>query len=320
MNHLNHPEKPLQYENYSCYLRLKRVIAWCLRFKNNAIKKNTTKTGELNAIELQDAEMAICRIAQAESFCDELNDLIKKQSVTKSSHIYKLSPYLDQDLLIRINGRIDAATAITEYARRPIILAKEHPLTALIVRQYHVEYKHQNQETIVCAIRQRYWIPHLRTLVKREKNKCMLCRLRSAKPSIPIMGPLPEDRVTPCQRPFTYTGLDYFGPVYVTVGRRQEKRWVALFTCLTVRAVHLELAKDLSTYACIICLRNFINIRGVPRRIRSDNGTNFVGMQKELRNAIGDLDSNIIQQVLVESNGSTTAQPIPRQADVGNGW
>lgn len=95
-----------------------------------------------------------------------------------------------------------------------------------------------------------------------------------------------------------YTGLDYLGPVQVAIGRRSEKRWVALFTCLTIRAVHLELAQDLSTDACIVCLRSFMSIRGVPIRIRYDNDTNFVGAQKELPNAMGSLNQDAIQCVL----------------------
>lgn len=74
--------------------------------------------------------------------------------------------------------------------------------------------------------------------------------------------------------------MDYFGPIQISIGRRREKRWVAIFTCLTARAVHLELARDLSSDATILCLRNFVNRRGVPVRIRSDQGTNFVGASK----------------------------------------
>lgn len=96
------------------------------------------------------------------------------------------------------------------------------------------------------------------------------------------MGQLPIDRLTPSIRPFSYCGVDYCGPFHVAVGRRREKRWVALFTCLTTRAVHIELAENLSTDAFIICLRNFVNRRGVPIRVRSDNGTNFVGAQREM--------------------------------------
>lgn len=64
-----------------------------------------------------------------------------------------------------------------------------------------------------------------------------------------------------CTTIYTYSGLDYFGPITVSIGRRTEKRWVALFTCLTKKAVHLEIAQDLSVDSC---MRNFINYRGVP--------------------------------------------------------
>lgn len=96
------------------------------------------------------------------------------------------------------------------------------------------------------------------------------------------MGPLPEDRLNAFVRPFSYTGLDYFGPVNVSIRRRCEKRWVALFTCLVTRSIHLEIATDLSSDSCLLCIRNFVNRRGIPCQIRSDNGTNFVGIKKEL--------------------------------------
>ena len=114
-------------------------------------------------------------------------------------------------------------------------------------------------------------------------SKCYVCRLMKAEPRAPMMGQLPKDRLNPCCRPLENTGVDYFGPLNVTVGRRTEKRWVALFTCLAVRAIHLELAHDLSTDSFIIALRNFINRRGVPLRMRSDNGKNFVGANEEAK-------------------------------------
>lgn len=138
----------------------------------------------------------------------------------------------------------------------------------------------------------------------------------------PIKGQLPYDCLTPFMRPFSYTGLDYFGPINVTIGRRHEKRWVALFTCMTTRAVHLELAADLSSDSCILCIKNFINLRGVPVKIRSDNGTNFVGADKTIYN----LTKNLRMKRLVTnypekaSFGSTTVHLIPKPVDAGNVW
>lgn len=89
-----------------------------------------------------------------------------------------------------------------------------------------------------------------------------------AKPTVPILGQLPMDRLTPYHRPFAYTGLDYFGLLAVV-----EKSG-GHFTCLSVRAIHLEIAANLSTHACLVCIGNLCNIRGVRALIRCDNGTN----------------------------------------------
>ena len=104
------------------------------------------------------------------------------------------------------------------------------------------------------------------------------------------MAPLPAVRLTSCVRAFTFTGLDYFGPMLVTVRRRHEKRYGALFTCLTKRAVHLELAASLSADSAIMAIRRMISRRGQPRKIFSDNGTNFRGADAELKEALKELD------------------------------
>lgn len=110
---------------------------------------------------------------------------------------------------------------------------------------------------------------------------CSQCKLQRAWPMPPIMGPLPEDRLEANGWPFKSAGLDYFGPLLVTVARLQEKPCVALFSCQTTRALHLELAHVLSTDSCIIVIRNFICRRGPIHRLRSDNGKNFFGADRE---------------------------------------
>ncbi|XP_041673786.1 uncharacterized protein LOC121529851, partial [Drosophila eugracilis] len=104
---------------------------------------------------------------------------------------------------------------------------------------------------------------------------CSECKLHITRPMPPIMGPLPEDRLEASGWPFKSAGLDCFEPLLVTVAQHQEKRWVALFTCLTTRAIHLELAHDLSRDSCIIVIRNFMCRRGPVHRLRSVNGKNF---------------------------------------------
>lgn len=122
------------------------------------------------------------------------------------------------------------------------------------------------------------------------KSKCNTCRIEKAKPSTMEMSPLPRARLAPYFRPFTFVGLDYFGPVQVVIGRRREKRWVALFTCLTIRAVHIEVVHSLSTDSCIMAIKNFVNRRGCPKEIHSDNASNFRRASKDLKTASAYLD------------------------------
>lgn len=300
------------------YYRMCRSMAYAIRFTTNC-RMAERVGGVPTAIEIDKAERLLVRAVQEESFSEELARLRRGDSVQKGSALWKLMPIIGQDGIMRVNGRIDRAEFLAEDARRPMILPQSHHFTNVVVAWYHRRMRHQQQAAVVGEIRTKFWVPHLRTIVKRIKSACMFCRLRAAIPTEPVLGQLPIDRVTPYVRVFTYTGVDYFGPMSVTVGRRREQRYGALFTCMTVRAVHLELAADLSTDSFILCLRNFINIRGTPKVMRSDNGTNFVGAARELREAIDLLDHDAIQTEL----GVNRIQWLfncPRHPQAGGCW
>ncbi|XP_067643662.1 uncharacterized protein [Eurosta solidaginis] len=288
----------INFSKFSSYSKVIRIFAWILRFVHNT-KSGIRHRGELNAIEVGNAETTILHRVQAESFAAEIEALKMGKCVPKSSCLHQLTPFLDDDDLIKVNGRIDAAYCLPITARRPIILPYNHYITCLIVQQYHRKLHHQNDNLTINEMRQKFWVPRIRTLLKSVKRECAVC---IANPVVPLMGQLPQDRLTPYVRPFSYTGVDYCGPFFVAIGRRREKRWVALFTCLTTRAVHLEIATDLSTDAFIICFRNFVNRRGVPIKIRSDNGTNFVGAQKELNKENRLFDFDLIDQEMCSRN------------------
>ncbi|XP_026728198.1 uncharacterized protein LOC113494186 [Trichoplusia ni] len=155
----------------------------------------------------------------------------------------------------------------------------------LIIRSYHEKFLHGNTATVMNEVRQKYWILGLRATLKAVAHGCQWCKLRKSTPAIPPAGDLPSERLQHHQFPFACTAVDYFGPMQVTIGKRVEKRWVALFTCLTTRAVHLELAPSLSASSMIMALRRMAARRGTPRTLFSDNGTNFVGANKELEAA-----------------------------------
>ncbi|XP_053369684.1 uncharacterized protein LOC128543319 [Clarias gariepinus] len=99
------------------------------------------------------------------------------------------------------------------------------------------------------------------------------------------MADLPPARLRLYKPPFYSTGMDCFGPFTVKIGRRTEKRWGIVFKCMTTRCLHLDLLESLDTDAFLMALRRFIARRGKPAELYSDNGTNFVGANREIREA-----------------------------------
>ena len=112
---------------------------------------------------------------------------------------------------------------------------------------------------------------------------CVTCRKLRQYPYSTLMADLPEERLRLFSPPFSVTGVDLFGPFWLKYGRNKKiKSWGAVFTCATVRAIHLEIVQDLSTEAFLHALRRFTNHHGWPTLIISDNGTSFVGAEREL--------------------------------------
>ncbi|XP_049304973.1 uncharacterized protein LOC125776523 [Bactrocera dorsalis] len=293
----------IDFNRFSFFQRLVRTVAWVLRFVNHCRRRTQpNQCYGLTAQEVDSAKRLLCRIVQREVYAAEFQSIENDHDIAHDSTLLQLSPYIDEEGVLRVQGRIDAASWLPISTRRPIILPPDHAFTKLLVLHHHSAMYHQNIEATIGEIRRNYWVPRLRSVLRNVIASCNVCRLNKATPSAPWMGPLPSDRVTPYVRPFSYTGLDYFIPVTVTVRRSTEKRWVALFTCLTVRAVHLELAHDLSTDSCIIALRNFVNRRGAPIRIRSDNGKNFVGADREAKRFAEVFDCGRLQSDLSQKN------------------
>ena len=108
------------------------------------------------------------------------------------------------------------------------------------------------------------------------------------------MADLPTDR-TIDELPFTNRGVDMLGPFLIKEGRKELKRYGALFVCLSSRAVHTEYTCSLETDSFKQALRRFVAQRGNIRVLRSDNGSNFAGAQKELEKAYYEMDHQKIQ-------------------------
>ena len=289
-------QKLIDFFRFSSWTRLIRTMARVCRFADKCRRRG--EPGELTALEISRGEIEVLKTSQAESFWADINILQRGGELKRScSKIFNLSPMLTKDGLIRMEGRIKNPE-VSAAVREPIILDGKHRAVRLLIQFHHEKAGHVGRERVVNDLRMQYWIIKLRPAVKSVIKDCQFCKIRKAKPSAPKMAPLPDVRTESFVRPFTNTGVDYFGPLYVTIGRRREKRYGVLFTCLNVRAVHLEIAASLTTDSMIMALRRMMARRGKPKRIYSDNGTNFIGAKRELREALEELDQDVIQKTL----------------------
>ncbi|XP_039438455.1 uncharacterized protein LOC120419726 [Culex pipiens pallens] len=324
----------IDWKRFSDWTRLLRAVAYALRFKQNIrekVKKQPLTTGPLTQEEMGMAETAIFRTVQSEAYPDEVATLSvareqlkprRQAELERTSSIRKLSPFMDEAGLIRSDSRISEATFASYDTRFPIILPKSHPATNVLLFWYHRRFLHANGETVVNEVRQRFFVSMLRTEVRKIPGRCPLCKLKIAMEgktlAIPRMAPLPAARLQAFVRPFSYTGIDYFGPIAVRVNRGTQKRWIALFTCLTTRAVHLEVVHSLTTESCKQAFRRFIGRRGAPAEIRSDRGTNFVGANNELRQEMNKIDGQLAE-TFTNTNTRWIFNP-PAAPHMGGAW
>jgi len=244
-------------------------------------RSKRAQCGPLTAPEIQGAYFEILRDVQEESFDQEIRDIVSNGQVQKSSPLRNLTPFVDDQGLLRVGGRLSQSEN-PEDKKFPILLPKCHYFTWLIIRQSHEENFHCGTQQTLCAIQQQYWIPAGRSKVKQYVRQCVKCQRFSVKATVQQMGDLPEERITP-SRPFTHTGLDFAGPLTIRHGPEDvRKAYVALFICFATKAIHLELISDRSKEACLSAMRRFTSRRGLPKVIYSDNGTNFIGARNEL--------------------------------------
>ena len=276
------------------------------------------RTFSLSADDLRDAEMTIVRWVQARSFALEMASLESGNGcLTKSNRLAPLDPIIVNGI-VRVGGRIGKAP-VSDDVKHPVLLPLDSPVSSLLVKKFHEDTGHGGREQVLSRLRQRYWIIHGNALTRRVLKSCVFCRRQFGAPLKQKMADLPLDRITPAEPPFTNTGVDYFGPILVKRGRCQVKRYGALFTCLVSRAVHIEMAASLDTPSFINVLRRFVARRGQVKLMRSDNGTNLVGAQRELRQAIQEWNQAQVEAFLLQKE-VTWCFNAPSASHHGGAW
>lgn len=327
------PKSPLDMliEHYSSWYSLRRAVAWLLRIKKFLCQKSKDKG--LTTCDMQEAEMVIISHVQRQSFPEEIRDLCrnnpvqshedpsgqqKQGCVKKSSAIYKLNPVYTTDGLLRVGGRL-SKSAMPEHTKHPLILPKKSHVTDIILRDIHYSTGHSGRSHMLACLYKKYWVISANSAARSIIHQCVTCRKQRGRVGEQMMSDLPADRITPDDPPFTKVGVDYFGPFEVKRGRSLVKRYGVIFTCLSTRAIHLEKADSLDTDSCINAIRRFMSRRGQVKEMRSDNGSNLVGAEKEMRNEINKWNQAQIQDYLLQKNVDWRFNP-PAGSHFGGVW
>ncbi|XP_048241823.1 uncharacterized protein LOC125374660 [Haliotis rufescens] len=334
--------------NYSSsWLKLKKIVGWFLLFMDylkrklkekqesakrtqecaeHLAKSKKTKVtvqeeksrGHLTVKIMEKAEVTILCYIQQQYFHDIISALknpSKESRLNKS--IRKLDPFLE-DGLLRVGGRLSQASLPYE-VKHPIILPKKCFVSQLIVQDSHESMGHMGKAAMMTYLRQRYWIQGVGHLIKKITSTCVICRRCSAQRKKQKMADLPVDRLTAGEPPFSRVGVDFFGPFVVKRGRSNVKRYGVVFTCLALRAVHLELAASLDTSSCVNAFRRFFARRGHPKKVWTDNGTNLVGCEREMREDIHLWNIEQLHQTFLQRNISWEFNP-PSASHHGGVW
>ncbi len=283
----------------SSWRRMKLIVARMLRLRKKRQMKGSVESEHLRVADIQEAEKAIIKMVQAKHFPKEVSRLNTEGKLLKSSSIARLDPVLDRAGLLRVGGRLHKGKSLNLQVKHPIILPKKSTTVKRIIEWHHANIQHLGRTGTLCELRsQGYWLINGNSQVKSVVYKCVPCKLLRGQPAIQKMSELPLSRTTDVS-PFSYCGVDMFGPFIIKEGRKEIKRYGMIFTCFSCRGVHLETVNAADADSFILSLRRFIARRGPVRSIRSDNGGNFVGADNELRESFKNMDHEKIRNFLL---------------------
>ncbi|XP_049868002.1 uncharacterized protein LOC126368160 isoform X1 [Pectinophora gossypiella] len=273
----------MMIRNISDINKMQRILAYILRFCHNSKPTNTKiKTKFLSSNELQRALLLLIKHEQTVYYNEEIKCLLKGDHIKGS--LKPLHPFLDEEGVLRVGGRLHNSD-IPYTQKHPAILPKQSRLTQLIIRHEHFRLLHAGPKLLLAQINQKYWLVNGIRTIKKVIHNCLVCFRMKANTAGQLMGSLPKQRVT-ASRAFQVVGVDFAGPVQLKNSRIRRatlsKGYICVFVCFTTKAVHLELASDLSTDTFLACFKRFISRRSLPTEVFCDNGTAFVGARNKL--------------------------------------
>ena len=280
-------------ERWSSLQKAKRVITICRRWLCMHKAKKLGAAAREEACDTDQAALVLLLRQEQARHGGGAVEQLRKEGRLNANHAWaKLRPELDADGLLRVGSRQPG------YA--PILLPRDSHLTTLVLRDLHEkDLQHASgADQLWCSVTSRYWIPRGRRLARRFVEKCITCKRSRPRPLAKRLDPAPLPTFRAPQlnrsRPFEATGVDAAGPFEVKLGRgmKRASRWIILFTCAQVRAVHLEPVWSLSADCFLKAFGRFTARRGMPKLMSSDNGGNFTAGAAAIRELLQVLNDN----------------------------
>ncbi|XP_015118964.1 uncharacterized protein LOC107042432 [Diachasma alloeum] len=316
--HVQQPQDLL--ERYSTFNKVLRVSARVMR----AIKlMRHQEVPDSPVLLLDDVRIYWIKLTQNEHFEALINLLKNGREIWHNHPLEKLTPWLDEDQMLRLGGRL-RRTHLEPDAMTPAIISRQSRLTSLVIEEAHRKTLHGGVQLTLAYIRQRDWIVEGRQPVKSHILKCIICARHRAIRAQQLMGQLPPRRITPA-RPFLHTGVDFAGPVKLLrwrgSGAKQYQGYIAVFVCLVTSAIHLEPVTDLTKEAFIETFKRFTGRRGICATLSCDNALTFVGAEKELGRLFNRASAELhhVANVLASDGTKWTFIP-PASPHYGGKW
>lgn len=293
---------------------LLRVTAYVMRFVSNARrlaaarklsdipivhiavpKCDRSTISAIDSIERRKALSYWILHAQRTFYAAEMKAICDGKEISRKNPLVKLLPFIDANGFLRVGGRLANAN-IPEGTKHQYILPPQAQISWLIIRDAHVVTVHGGPQLMIAHLRRTIWMPRMRQIVKSIVHKCTNCVRFDQPHNEQLMGQLPAERIqqSPC---FRSSGVDFAGPFVI---RRQKgrapaidrcskepkcstlKAWIVIFVCLSTRAVHVDVMLGLTIEEFLDAFERFYMRKGECRKLKSDNGTTFVGTDKEL--------------------------------------
>ena len=241
------------------------------------------RVGKLHGDMVKDNVLTFDEFDEALEIWIKEEHLLMKEQSNYTNLCASLRLFEDKYGLMQLRGRFANSSLVYEEQHSVIFRSKDCSyFTRLIVLDAHEATMHHGIETTLARIRENYWIVKGRKTVKEIIRKCVICTRNQGQPVRLSSSPdLPEYRVDHMAYAFLFTGLDFAGPLFVRDGLKSSKCYILLLTCVSSRAIRLELVTDMSIYGFSRVFKRFMARRGVPNKVISDNFKTFKSSEEK---------------------------------------